>query len=300
MRTLLLLLISVLSIACDSKPADSAAAPSFEDKRDSDSKTYTLAVHPLHNPRTLIAAYQPLINHLNEQIPGTKFAVEASRDYQAYESKFYQRGPEMLLPNPWQTLEAIKKGYRVIAMAGDAEDFKGIFIVRKDSGINTPQDLKGKTVSYPSHTALAACIMPQRYLHDNGLDIRKDIQNSYVGSQESSIMNAFLGDSAAGATWPPPWRLFQKERPEEAAQLKVIWETEPLKNNSIMVRDDVPADLARKVAAILYSLHETEEGQTILKQMETARFYKASNESYEPVQDFVNEFEKDVRLVANP
>jgi len=62
--------------------------------------------------------------------------LEASRDYQAYEVKFRNRKPELILPNPWQTLEAIKVGYQVIAMAGDAEDFNGIFIVRKDSGIN--------------------------------------------------------------------------------------------------------------------------------------------------------------------
>jgi len=65
--------------------------------------------------------------------------------------------------------------------------------------------------------------MPQRYLFNNGIDINKDIENRYVGSQESSIMNALLGESAAGATWPPPWRLFQKDHPEEAAKLEVIW-----------------------------------------------------------------------------
>lgn len=51
----------------------------------------------------------------------------------------------------------------MIAMAGDPKDFKGIFLVRIDSGIKVPADLKGKAVSYPSPTALAACIMPQYF-----------------------------------------------------------------------------------------------------------------------------------------
>ena len=46
--------------------------------------------------------------------------------------------------------------------------------------------------------------MPQYYLHQQGIDVNRDIQNAYVGSQESSIMNAYLGQSAAGVTWPPP------------------------------------------------------------------------------------------------
>lgn len=284
---------------CEKAPEE-AGGPVYSKGAESTKPVYRLAIHPLHNPRKLSEAYQPLIDHLNEQVTDVHFELEASRDYQAYEVKFRDRKPQMILPNPWQTLEAMKVGYNVIAMAGEAEDFKGIFIVRKDSGIKKPADLKGKVVSYPSHTALAACIMPQRYLHDNGVNIREDIENRYVGSQESSIMNALLGESAAGATWPPPWRLFQKDRPEDAAQLEVIWETPPLMNNSVMFRDDVPENIVKQTSQILYSLHESEKGQEILKGMETARFYQADDDSYKPVRDFVASFEKDVRPVEKP
>jgi phosphonate transport system substrate-binding protein len=261
--------------------------------------TYRLAIHPLHNPRKLSEAYQPLIDYLNEHMQGMHFELEASRDYQAYEAKFRKARPELLLPNPWQTLEAIKVGYRVIAMAGNAEDFKGIFIVRKDAGINKPLDLKGKVVSYPSHTALAACIMPQNFLHTHGLDINKDIENRYVGSQESSIMNAYMGESAAGATWPPPWRLFQRDRPREAAELKVIWTTPPLLNNSVMVRRDIPPGISNQLQKLLLELNHSTEGMAILKRMETARFHAADNASYQQVREYIRQFEKDVRKVED-
>lgn len=292
-------LLSLFVIGCDKQP-EQVAGPVYQEASEASKPVYRLAIHPLHNPRKLTEAYQPLIDHLNENIKEVRFELEASRDYQAYEVKFRDRKPQLILPNPWQTLEAMKVGYRVIAMAGDAEDFKGIFIVRRDSGIETPSDLKGQVVSYPSHTALAACIMPQRYLHDNGIDIRKDIENSYVGSQESSIMNALLGEAAAGATWPPPWRLFKRDRPEDAAQLKVIWETPPLMNNSVMVRDDIPAGIVEQVSNLITVLHETEKGQKILNGMETARFHLANDDSYKPVRDFVDDFEKEVRPVEQP
>jgi len=277
-----------------------AVQPVYETRASQNKEIYRLAIHPLHNPIKLSESYQPLIDHLNQNIDEVHFELEASRDYQTYEVKFRKRAPQLLLPNPWQTLEAIKVGYKVIAMAGDATDFKGIFIVRKDSGIHSPSDLKGKVVSYPSHTALAACIMPQRYLHDNGLNIHEDIQNAYVGSQESSILNALLGEAAAAATWPPPWRLFQKDYPEEAAKLKVIWETPSLLNNSVMVRDDIPDSIVKQIRELLYHLADTKEGQKILKQMETAQFYEADNSSYDPVIDFIDAFEHDVRPVEQP
>lgn len=262
--------------------------------------TYRLAVHPLYNPQLLAAAYQPLVDHLNTQLPNARLELEASRDYQAFEKKYAAREPAFLLPNPWQTLQAIPRGYHVIAMAGEAKDFKGIFIVRRDSSIKVPADLKGKVVSYPSPTALAACIMPQYFLHTQGIDVQRDIQNVYVGSQESSIMNVYLGQAAAGAIWPQPWRLFQKDHPKEAADLKVIWETKPLVNNSVMVRDDVPAEVRAQVQSSLLTLSQTPAGQAVLVGMFTASFQPADDASYDVVARYVKRFEQEVRPVGGP
>jgi phosphonate transport system substrate-binding protein len=110
-------------------------------------------------------------------------------------------------------------------------------------------------------------------------------------------MNAYLGKSAAGATWPPPWRLFQKDHPAEAAQLKLIWETPPLMNNSVMARDDVPRELVDKVLTLLLALDETPAGRVILSAMSTARFHAANDASYDKVRDYVAVFEQQVRPV---
>jgi phosphonate transport system substrate-binding protein len=290
------LLATALLAACErqsvEQPLQYSDAP-----RDAATPVYRFAIHPLHNPQKLSEAYQPLVDHLNAQLPGVQIALEASRDYPSYEQKYRARGPALLLPNPWQTLDAMKTGYHVIAMAGDAQDFKGIFIVRTDSLIKTPADLKGKVVSYPSPTAVAAAIMPQYFLHTQGIDVNRDIQNAYVGSQESSIMNVYLGKSAAGVTWPPPWRLFQKDHPKEAAQLHVIWETPPLLNNSVMLRDDLPPALRERVTTALLALNKSDRGRAILAGMETARFHASNDASYEPVRDYIKRFEQQVRPV---
>jgi phosphonate transport system substrate-binding protein len=217
-----LLLTILFAVACDSSGPPTSGPAYGSGAAGTATPLYHLAIHPLHNPKKMAEAYQPLIEYFNNNIPEASFVLGASRDYQAYERKFRARTSAFLPPNPWHTLEAIKMGYRVIAMAGDAEDFKGIFIVRKDSDIQKPVELKGKVVSYPSHIALAACIISQHFLHQQGLNVNQDITNIYVGSQKSSIMNAYLGKSAAGATWPPPWRLFQKDHPTETVQLGLI------------------------------------------------------------------------------
>jgi len=285
-----------LIAGCTQAPQD--AGPKYgESSAPAATPVYRFAVHPLHNPTRLSQVYQPLLDYLNTRLKGVQLTLEASRDYANFEEKYRERKPELLLPNPWQTLQAMKVGYAVIAMAGDPGDFKGIFVVRKDGGIRRPSDLKGKAVSYPAPTALAACIMPQYYLHARGINVTRDIENRYVGSQESSIMNVYLKKTAAGATWPPPWRAFQKDYPEKAAELTVVWETEPLINNSVMVRNDVPTDIREQVRKLLAGLHDTGEGKAILAGMETSRFIPAADRDYDVVRAYVERFEKEVRRV---
>ncbi len=292
----IMLFIVLLFTSCNPQPK--ATGPKYSDVPSSQTiPVYHFAVHPLHNPTKLTETYQPLMDYLNEKLKTAQLTLEPSIDYANFEEKYTKRGPDFLLPNPWQTIQAMKLGYSVIAMAGRPDDFKGIFIVRRDNDIRHPSDLKGKAVSYPAPTALAACIMPQYFLHKQGIDINADIENKYVGSQESSIMNVYLGKTVAGATWPPPWRAFQKNFPVEAAQMKVIWETEPLINNSVMVRNDVPADVSGLVQKFLLELYEIPEGKMILSDIETARFLPANNNDYGIVKTYIERFEKEVRKV---
>lgn len=110
-------------------------------------------------------------------------------------------------------------------------------------------------------------------------------------------MNVHLRLIAAGATWPPPWRAFQKEHPQEAAELEVRWETESLINNSVMVRRDVPAAVVEQVRTLLLGLDTSPSGKAILAGMETARFHPATDADYDVVRRYVSRFEREVRPV---
>jgi phosphonate transport system substrate-binding protein len=288
----------MLGVFSASGQAAESTGPQFGTKQPSQGvPDYHFAVHPLHNPAKLMQDYQPLIDYLNGGLHGAHLTLEASRDYPNFEEKYQARKPEFILPNPWQTLQAMKVGYHVIAMVGEARDFTGLWVVRKDSNLKRPSDLKGKAVSYPASTALAACIMPQYFLHTHGVNVNTDIENKYVGSQESSIMNAYMKLTAAGATWPIPWRSFQREHPQEAAEMKVIWETEPLINISVMARDDIPAQVVEQVRKLLLGVDASAEGKAILAGMETARILPASDADYDVVRRYVARFEKEVRPV---
>lgn len=269
--------------------------PKFIDPSEAFVKSYSFAIHPLHNPTRLHEVFQPMIDYLNQHIDEAHFYLEASRDYSSFDNKLQNHTVDFALPNPYQTINALSQGYRVFAKMADDEQFHGIFLVRKNSHFSHPKDLIHHKISYPAPTSLAATMMPQYFLYQHGVK-QSDVENHYVGSQESSIMNVFHGLTDAAATWPPPWEALSQERPELKESLKVIWQTDPLPNNGLIARNALPEDLVDKVKFALLNLHKHKAGQEILQKIHLSKFETADNETYRPVKEFVENFTKTVRL----
>lgn len=297
LRTCWVCLLLIVVLAGCGKSDETAYAISFSPQGKDKLKEYVVGIHPLHNPQRLNEVYGPIIEYINIHIPEVHFRLEASQNYEEFDKKLYAGHFDFAMPNPYQTVRSLKYGYRVFGKMGDDENFRGIILVRKDSGIHEVSDLKGKVVSYPALTALAATMMPQYYLHTHGIDVNKDIENRYVGSQESSILNVFRKHVAAGATWPVPWKTFSAEHPEMANELEVKWQTEPLQNNGWVVRKDVSPAIAEKFQALLFSLNKTDDGKQMLARLPISRFEEATDQTYQPVKDFLTIFSAKVRKV---
>lgn len=287
----------LLALSACSREEESTYVPTISFASEGGANEYVFGVHPLHNPQQLYKVYGPLVDYLNVHLGGPWLRLEASFDYAGFEEKLYAGKFDFALPNPYQTVRSLEHGYHVFGKMGDDEKFRGILLVRKDSGIETVADLKGAVISYPAETAVAAAMLPQAFLQENGLDVMRDTRSIYVGSQESSIMNVVLRTSAAGATWPPVWERFQEEKPDLAAQLEVKWQTLPLVNNGLVVRESVAADVTRRIGELMFALHEGEEGRTILARMALSRFEPAEDNTYAPVLSFLDRFSKTVRPI---
>ncbi len=261
---------------------------------------YIFAVHPLHNPDRFFEIYQPLINYINTQATDFSLKLESSKDYQSFEQKLYNRKFHFALPNPYQSVTATKYGYTVFGKMGDDKNFKGIILARKDSHIKKVSDLRGALISFPSATALAAAMMPKYLLKQMGLNVERDAICRYVGSQESSIMNVYLGKTKAGCTWPPPWEMLSKRHPEIDSALEIVWMTEPLINNGLIVRNDIPHEHLEKVSSIIFDLQNNTKGKTILKRMGLSRFEKIENKKYvEIVTAFLNKYKQQFGNLPN-
>lgn len=259
--------------------------------------TYVFAVHPYTNPQDLFEAYEPVMRYLERKLPGLRFQVEASRDYADYEAKIVARRFHFGLPNPAQTVMALEHGYQVIAKMTPDDDFRGLLVARAEDAPASIQDLAGKTLCFTSPTAVAATMLPLLYLHDNGLDL-KSIQIRYVGSQFSSILNAWGGEYAACGSTSRFMRTWSRNNPEKAKEMKILWRTPPLPHNGVIARNDVPPQVMRQVAAVLAGMDKDKELDQSQFRIDQQHFELASDATYKPVIDFLRRYDEIIGLPA--
>lgn len=282
------------------EPAQNSYQPEFSEQSPQTDNIYIFGVHPQRNPKMLRAVFGPMVDYLDEHITEATFVFEASRNFHSFDLKVDRRHFDFVLPNPYGTLRAIDHGYNVFGQMGNEGDLRGLILLRKDSPVQKITDLKGQDISFPGPTALAATIMPKYYLHSHGLDVKQDITPRYVGSMESSLLNIHMGAVTAGTAYPPAWRMFQQQQPEAASTLKVMWQTDPLPDNSLMARDDIPASVVKQVAEMLFNMPNTKDGRQILKHMDLKAFIPADNSTYQPVQAFLARYENEIGSVEAP
>lgn len=264
-----------------------------------ESQVYLFGIHPQLNPEELYAAYGPLMRYLERKIPGVRFKMEASKDYPSYEAKLVARQFDFSLPNPYQTLLSLRHGYHVIAKNTPDSDFRGVLVARLDKKLSSPADLKGKTLCFPSATAVAATMLPLMYLHDHGIRISKDIQLNYVGSQYSSILNAYTGDADACGTSTRFWRTWSRDNPDKARLMRAVFTTHSLPHNGIVARNNIPPQLANQVARALAGMDKDPSVDQSQFKIDQAHFELANDATYQPMEEFLKRYDQSIGLPSS-
>lgn len=260
-------------------------------------KAFIFGPHPYSNPQDVFADYEPVIRYLERKLPGTHFRIEASKDYADYEAKLAAQRFHFSLPNPYQTIFSLEHGYRVIAKMTPDDDFRGLIVARTDKNLSAATDLTGKTLCFPSATAVAATMLPLLYLQEvHGIGVKQDIRIQYVGSQFSTILTAYTGEVAACGTTVRFWRTWSRDNPDKAQQMRVLWKTGPLPHNAIIARSDIDPKLAQQVAAVLAGMDKDKDLDQTQFKIDQQHFELSSNASYKPMQDFLRRYDQMIGL----
>jgi phosphonate transport system substrate-binding protein len=174
---------------------------------------------------------------------------------------------------------------------GESE-YYSVILVRKDSGIHTLTDLKGKVIAFDEPHSTSAHVLPRMLLVENKLKLVQVVapggpEPNTVGYIHGSDDNAphllVLGKVDAAAT---SHREFEVLRPEVRNQLKIIGRTKSVPRLLISIRKDLDPKLAKALKETLLDMNKNPEGQEAMRgQQRTTGIDELPPKSLEQLKD---------------
>lgn len=171
-------------------------------------------------------------------------------------------------------------------------EYHSVILVKKDSGINTLSDLKGKVIAFDEPHSTSAHVLPRMLLAEKKLKLVQVIapggaEPDAVGFIHSSDDNAphllVIGKVDAAAT---SHREFQVLRPEIRDGLKIIARTKSVPRQIISVHKDLDPKIVASLREILINMDKNPEGQAALKgQQRTTKIDEIPPGSLEHLKD---------------
>ena len=113
-----------------------------------DRPVYILAVSPFSPPVTIHRDWAPFVRRLSNEI-GADIQLNVYSTFTELEDAIKKGIPDFALLNPYHAVVA-KKSQGYIPLVRGEEPLIGILVTRKDSPINSIQDIKGKEIAFPA------------------------------------------------------------------------------------------------------------------------------------------------------
>lgn len=170
---------------------------------------------------------------------------------------------------------------------GESE-YSGIIVVKKNSGINTLADLKGKVIGFDEPHSTSASVLPRMLLEKQKLKL-VEIKSSetvkpdavgYMYGEDGSSVNRLITDRVNAAASID--REIERLKPEVRDGLRIIGRTISVPRQIVSVRKELDPRIVKAMKDILLNMEKDAEGQGVLKrQQNTARFDEIPSGSLE-------------------
>ena len=149
--------------------------------------------------------------------------------------------------------------------------FNGLIIARKNAGINSVQDLKGKKFAFGDANSTIGRFLSQSLMVENGITAEELESFEYLGRHDLVAQAVINGSFDAGALKSSTYKKLCD--PEEIIIVKAFENvTKPW-----VAREGLPKEICEAITASLFTLEEKED---VLKELGCSGFANASIEEY--------------------
>lgn len=208
---------------------------------------YTFAVVPQFSVTRIYSIWQPVLDEL-ENRTGLHFALRNYPSIPAFEQGFADGDYDFAYMNPYHAVVANEEQGYVPLIKDDGRKLHGIFVVGKNSPIQTPKDLDGKVIAYPAPNALGASLLIKERLTD---EYAVNTRPSYVKTHTSVYLNVALGRVAGGGGVQ---KTLDQQNPELRNELRVLFKTREVEPHPIVVHPRISEAERMKVSQALLAM----------------------------------------------
>lgn len=146
--------------------------------------------------------------------------------------------------------------------------YRGKIIVKQGSSINSIHDLKDKTFAYVDRMSGSGFIYPNKLFKASGIKPLSFFSNIVFSHSHMTSCKGVVSGKYDGASVFSTELFSSKDSPDE---VKIIASTEPIPNDPVVVRKDMPQELKAKIKTILTTMHKDPEGKPFIDRLIEAR-----------------------------
>jgi phosphonate transport system substrate-binding protein len=269
------------------------------DKEPRTRKTLTIGLIPEQNIFRQMERYQPLAKYLQVKT-GYKINLVVLPRYGNIIDNFVSKSMDGAFFGSFTyALAHTKLGVEVIARPETLDGtstYYGLIFVRKDSGIRTAADMKGKRFAFVDKATTAGYLLPMNYFHKNGISnpqaYLKEIY--YTGTHEDAIYDVLNRKADVGSAKNTIFEKVSKTDSRLAQHLVILQRSPDVPENGLALRKDIGDEVKKSLRDALLGMDSDPEGKKILNDFGAAKFISTTEDDYSSVYRYAKEIHLDL------
>jgi phosphonate transport system substrate-binding protein len=239
---------------------------------------YTLAIVPQAPPAETYRRWVPFAEYV-QRATDQRLQVRVYRTFDEFETDLANGRVDFAYMNPYQFLMAHKaQGYLPLVRDG-SRLLSGLLVVRRDSPIQSVQQLNGQEIAFPDPNSFGASLYMRALLQEKE---KIHFTARYLTTHANVYRHVLLGSVAAGSGVNVT---LANERPETRAALRVLYETPGTVPHPLCAHPRIPAAVREAVTRAVLAMAKDEDGRAILKRSDLMQPVRASYaRDYQPLE----------------
>jgi phosphonate transport system substrate-binding protein len=184
---------------------------------------------------------------------------------------------------------------RLKAVRDGKASYRGEIITRTDSGIDTLEDLRGRTFGFTEASSASGYLYPKTFLISQGINPDTDLaEYLFIGNHPMVVEAVFQGRVDAGACFDDARLRLIDTEPQVMEQVKVIAYTPEIPSDTVSFRAGLEGPFWDRVTdALIEMSHEGEEG-ALYRIYDIEELVPAQNSDYDPIRQMVETLNYDI------